>query len=339
MEVTNDPSPAPPSSTTESPRAPTPHQEGPPSPPTKKSFAAVAANGPPPAPWKQVPKKTKAPKKAPLFAADYTKVNREVVIELASPIPDTLTTDTILAAANMALSPTGIKMVLVRRTPQSNLVLTTSPNTPAALVEPYFESLAFALRPLQLDPTRIKINSRWSKFIIHNIPTNLGDDLTTGNAVASAIMESYPQIALCQIPRWLTTLDKRTMKAQSSMVLSFPGSHCAASLGLSSLMLFNRVCRLVEYFPSGPTTQCRTCNILGHHQSRCPSTGHCAVCAGPHLTGNHKCTSCNGGHKCTHPPIKCVNCLNSLGHKASDPACPARAKARLLAKPTAASAS
>lgn len=79
--------------------APTRSTPSPPQ-PAKKSFAAVAAAGPPPpAQWQQVPKKTKTPKKTPVFAAGYTKANREVVVELA-PISDTATNDTILLAAN-----------------------------------------------------------------------------------------------------------------------------------------------------------------------------------------------------------------------------------------------
>lgn len=217
------PPPLPPPPPTPAAGPPAPTRKPPSQPPNKKTFAAAAASGPPLPAWQPVPQKTKASKKAPLFVADNTKVDCEVVFELASPIPTTLSYDTILLTANQALSSTGIKMVLVRRTHQSNLVF-TSPNTPASLVEPYFETLAFTLRPLQLDPSSIRINSRWSQFIIHNIPTSLEDDLATGQAVASTITEGYVQITLCPIPHWLTTADKRTMKESSSMVLSFPGS-------------------------------------------------------------------------------------------------------------------
>lgn len=124
----------------------------------------------------QVHKKAKDLKKVSLFTTADTKVNREVVIELARPIPDTLTNDAGLLAANLAVSPTGSKMVLVCRTPQSNLVLTTSP-----LMEPSFEALLFAPRSLQLDPTGIRTNRYGSKFIIHNMLTNLDDDFSFGS--------------------------------------------------------------------------------------------------------------------------------------------------------------
>lgn len=79
---------------------------------------------------------------------------------------------------------TGIKMVLIDRASQPNLILKTSPTASAALVEPSYESLAFAFRLLGLAVTRIRTDSRWSEFIIHNIPTSLGDDFTTGKGVA-----------------------------------------------------------------------------------------------------------------------------------------------------------
>lgn len=58
----------------------------------------------------------------------------------------------------------------------------------------------------------------------------------------------------------------------------------------------------------------------------------CPLCASPHLTNTHKSQSSPGGHKCTHQFIKCVNYPNSVGHKAFDPVCPARANTQLLAK-------
>ncbi|KAL0630546.1 hypothetical protein Q9L58_010607 [Maublancomyces gigas] len=72
--------------------APAPKPAPPPPPPapkaTKPSFAAVAASGtaPPPNQWQIATKKAKKVRPEPLFKPDYTKVNRELIIELSSPI-------------------------------------------------------------------------------------------------------------------------------------------------------------------------------------------------------------------------------------------------------------
>lgn len=88
--------------------------------------------------------KAKASKKAPLITRGYIRVNREIVAELASLIPTTLTNDTVLTAANQAISSPGIKPVLASQSNQANILLTTSPSVSASSVEPYYESLAFA---------------------------------------------------------------------------------------------------------------------------------------------------------------------------------------------------
>src|SRR5260221_10807555 len=89
------------------------------------------------------------------------------------------------------------------------------------------------------------------------------------------------------------------------------------------------------YAESPRLTQCRNCQSSGHYQSLCRDDipPKCAVCAHPHLTNEHKCASCKGGPKCTHPPIRCANC--GQGHKAFDPACPSCSKLLLTSKPPA----
>lgn len=98
----------------------------------------TAGGGPPPQQWQQVPKTIKVSKKAPLVAVGYCNTMQQVVVELASPISPTASNDSILLAANKALSPTGIKMVLVGWTAHSTLILTTSPTSTAASAEQYY---------------------------------------------------------------------------------------------------------------------------------------------------------------------------------------------------------
>lgn len=82
--------------------------------------------------------------------------------------------------------------------------------------------------------------------------------------------------------------------------------------------------------PDLRTSQCHKCQGCGHHQETCTNTRRCGVCANSHLTSDDKCRSeaCNGGPKCTHTPIRRVNCptgQNTL-HKSMDWSCPAQAE-------------
>ncbi|KAL0630558.1 hypothetical protein Q9L58_010597, partial [Maublancomyces gigas] len=94
--------------------APAPTKPAPPPPPppapkaTKPSFAAVAASGPaaPSNQWQIATKKAKKVRPEPLFKPDYTKVNRELIIELSSPIPSGVSDYAIITAANKALAST-----------------------------------------------------------------------------------------------------------------------------------------------------------------------------------------------------------------------------------------
>lgn len=114
-------------------------------PPSKKSFAAIAAAGPKPAAWKEVTRKT--PKKAPLIVPGYPKINWEIIVELSSPFPTTLTNDAIRMAVNNILNPTGIKILLVDRTRGNNISMTTAPHTPASSVELYYNRSPLAFAP------------------------------------------------------------------------------------------------------------------------------------------------------------------------------------------------
>ncbi|KAL0631243.1 hypothetical protein Q9L58_009897 [Maublancomyces gigas] len=106
----------------------------PPSPPapkaTKPSFAAVAASGPaaPSNQWQIATKKAKKVRPEPLFKPHYTKVNRELIIDLSSPIPSCVSDYATITAANKALASTEVVICLARRTTRGNIILLTRLN-------------------------------------------------------------------------------------------------------------------------------------------------------------------------------------------------------------------
>jgi hypothetical protein len=177
--------------------------------------------------------------------------------------------------------------------------------------------------------TNITVNSKWTKLVIHNIPTNIGEGTAAGMKLAEELKTALPTITLAQIPRWLTTPEARANKSHSAMVISISGKHNLKTLGVTYVHLYNTPCKIKEYYSISASTQCKNCQQYGHPATRCLNPT-ASVCAGPHNSAKHPCTQPRcGGAKCTHPPIKCANCPHLPGHKSSDPSCLARAKARL----------
>jgi hypothetical protein len=215
-------------------------------------------------------------------------------------------------------------------TDKNNLVLQTSGKTKASHYTDYLNAIKMALEQgAGLEITSIDSEPRWSKFLLHGVPTYV-----SMMDVANSIQESYPgALKLAQTPRWLTTETKRqnSVKGISTVVLSIVGRHTLQSLGYQYLFICNNRCRLDKYLPYGPSSQCGKCCKLGHPTTMCRDENPtCGICGQPHTTRYHPCPApdCPAGGKCIHTPMHCVNCQSNL-HTSINPACPQREKARL----------
>ena len=103
-------------------------------------------------------------------------------------------------------------------------------------------------------------------------------------------------------------------KKASSVVFAVKGSKMAKQLligGLRTAGITYDVERLVN---AGPDSFCRACSRWGHVDAKCGSLKMpvCMLCAGSHLTKDHKCNvvgcKAKAGQNCTHNVNKCVNC-------------------------------
>lgn len=273
-------------------------------------------------------KQTTQPKAAPLNIPGYTTVNRELILKLSASVPYSLTNDAIQQAVNTALTFTIIKIVFVSRTRKANPSLFTNSDIEASLLKSYFESISFAPGPLRLEVSTIRINLRWSKFILRGVPTHVRKGPEAGLRVAAGIKETYPPIILCQSPRWLSRPATHQSKTQFLMVCVVPGNWTVFTFRIRSLILFHTSGRFEFYLTINSDTQCRKWQAFDHHEKRCELSPVCSICAAAHTFSSYKCIDvyCKGGYKCTHPPIKCANGLHSLGHKASHDTCPAHAR-------------
>jgi hypothetical protein len=275
-------------------------------------------------PFTTVSCKKKKPAPPPLIPKSLPRIEREIIITCdLSMVPDAerkefsdralrIFNTIIVRSAEIDLPP----FILARTNSNSKLVLMTNHTTPAAAYKPYLQ--LFTNKMERFTPTASEINTRWSKFLVHNIPTD-----ASPSVIREQIELTYPTLCLAQTPRWLVPTDRRTNKQASTLVIALLGAIDLKHLRTTTLTLCNRKCHITPYFSWTPDSHCHNCQGYGHHTKLCKAEKPtCAICAQQHSTKNHLCTipTCRASNSCTHPPLKCTAC--GAPHKATDPLCP-----------------
>jgi hypothetical protein len=281
-------------------------------------------------PFMTVTHKNKKPAPITIIPKALPRIEREVIITCGIHIPDTDTeyrakladhvlnrfNHTIRHSADITLPP----FILARVNSNNKLVLTTNPTTPATAYASYLPMLSAEIKSLQ--PTDPRINGCWSKFLVHNVPTN-----AKLPAVQAEIETTYPSLRLAQDPHWLVPKECRLNKNSSTLVFSLIGTIDLKRLGATSLAICNRMCRINAYFSWTPASHCNHCQGYGHHTKLCKADKPtCAMCTQQHATRDHSCPipTCHTGGAYIHPPFKCAS--YGAAHKANHPLCPVRVK-------------
>jgi hypothetical protein len=309
-------------------RAPTPAAPQPQKPLTDKiswaaHIAAAAENNE--QQFTTVSRKKKKTAPATIIPKALPRVEREIIIPTKCTYPPdkrqkwaTHALNKINAVIHSITEITLPLIPLARINSHNTIVLTTNPSTPASAYTPHMPIILDAIPTHK--PTSGNTNSRWTKFLVHNIPTD-----TPEATIKDMIELTYPTIELMQEPRWLIPTERRLNKQASTIVISLQGTLTLTNLGTKTLFIGNQRCRIIEYFSWTPTSQCRNCYGYGHHTKLCNAEKPtCGICAQQHNTKNHLCAipTCRAGNSCTHPPMKCAAC--GAPHKATDPLCPER---------------
>jgi hypothetical protein len=278
-------------------------------------------------PFTTVARKQKKPVPPTIIPKSLPRIEREIIISTDTIFPLAELTKWADYALNRfnwlihnTVEITQPPFALARINSHNKIVLTTNPAIPASAYTPYMPMLLNEIKSLK--PTAENTNSRWTKFLVHNIPTT-----TPTDQLKFLIEANYPTLQLMQEPRWLVPTERRLNKAASTIVISLQGALDLKRLGTNILVLANRKCRVTEYFSWTPTSHCRNCQGYGHHTKLCrEEKPTCAICAQQHNTKDHQCPipTCRAGKSCNHPPQKCAAC--GASHKATDPLCPVRIK-------------
>jgi len=112
-------------------------------------------------------------------------------------------------------------------------------------------------------------------------------------------------------------------KKASSVVFAVKGSKMAEKVLKGGLRAAGVKYDVEKFVNAGPDSFCGVCSRWGHVDVKCGSLKMpaCMLCAGRHLTKDHKCNvvgcKANAGQNCTHNVDKCVNCKRNHIAKAN----------------------
>lgn len=122
----------------------------------------------------------------------------------------------------------------------------------------------------------------------------------------------------------------RTTRDPSTVVIALLRNYSLNSLGVHILSVCITVSRLDIYrLYNAATTLCARCSQLSHSASGCSSTPSYDYCGADHPTYKYVYAAhlYSAGTRCTHPPVKFINCNND-NHASTDPAGSAKVRTR-----------
>ncbi|RPA76262.1 hypothetical protein BJ508DRAFT_191409, partial [Ascobolus immersus RN42] len=155
---------------------------------------------------------------------------------------------------------------------------------------------------------RIEPDNRWFKLLVHGVSVvDFGKEQGM-EYLRDEINCFNPKVQLASLPRWLLSDDRREGKAYSSVVIAFRTQE-EQNLANKGLYIHGIRKRTSTYYASRRSDQCSHCLKFGHVWQTCKNSPHCKYCAGPHLSTEHACKTCDvKGKSCAHNTPRCFNC-------------------------------
>jgi hypothetical protein len=208
----------------------------------------------------------------------------------------------------------GVLAAAIERSRRGNLVITLMPNVPAAEVlakEPEWASVFRAFPVLRTEESR-----PWLQLVAHGVPMR---DFTGSEAadLAAELKTFNPYLLFAGTPRWLTRPD--IGKQAGSIIFSVYTEEAKESALKYGIRVGGITASVEALRAFSATTQCRRCQGYSHDPLKCRARACCRLCAGPHLTKDHKCITCAASGLCQHVIVCCGNCRGS--HQANSTMC------------------
>jgi len=206
--------------------------------------------------------------------------------------------------------------------------------TPAATAEMliwYREIVIKAARKVDAGVVDIETSELWQKVKMHgvNFDRYLGKKMGGGlEKLRQELQAENEGVVLPLAISWIggpkdVQKKKAEGKKASTVVFAVKGSKMAENVLKGGLRAAGVKYDVEKFMNAGPDSFCGVCSRWGHVETKCGSLKMpgCMLCAGRHLTKDHKCNvvgcKANAGQNCTHNVDKCVNCKGNHIAKAN----------------------
>jgi len=202
----------------------------------------------------------------------------------------------------------------------------TIPGAATNMLIRYMEIVITAARKGDAGIVDIKTNELWERVKMHgvNFDRYLGNKTQRGlEKLRQELQAENKGVVLPLTISWIggpkdVQKKKRDGKKASSVVFAVKGSKMAEKVLKGGLRVAGVKYDVERFMTAGPDSFCAVCTRWGHVEAKCGALKMpvCMLCAGRHLTKDHKCNvvgcQANAGQNCNHDVDKCVNCK---GHR------------------------
>lgn len=205
--------------------------------------------------------------------------------------------------ATTAKTPKPVVASITKSHGKQNIILTTTEDFDADFLNKHKE----VWKPLFKFTREQKIEN-WAQIVAHGVPFEpvfLGED---GATALKDEIETFNDISVVGRVRWLSKARRENQRSGSIVFAVASEEIRSAILKRHRITIAGGTAAVVKYLPATPSAQCGRCQRFGHATDSCRRTA-CRLCAAPHKTGEHQCSSCNTiGRPCEHTVAKCINC-------------------------------
>jgi len=207
----------------------------------------------------------------------------------------------------------------------------TTPTATAEMLIRYREIVIKAARKVDAGIVDIETVELWEKVKMHGVNFDRYLGKKTGGGLEKLRHEIQAENEGVVLPLAISWIggpkDVQKKKAEgkkaSSVVFAVKGSKMAEKVLKGGLRAAGMKFDVEKFINAGPDSFCGVCSRWGHVEAKCGSLKMpaCMLCAGRHLTKDHKCNvvgcKANAGQNCAHNVDKCVNCKGNHIAKAN----------------------
>jgi len=224
-----------------------------------------------------------------------------------------------------------VRIQEVMKNTQRCLSTITTPGATAEMLIWYREIVIKVARQVDAGIVDIETNELWERVKMHDVNFDRYLGKKTGGGLEMLRQELQAENEGMVLPlaiNWIggpkdVQKKKAEGKKASSVVSALKGRKMTEKVLKGGLRAAGIKYDVEKFVNAGPDSLCGVCSRWGHVAAKCGSLKMpaCMLCAGRHLTKDHKCIvvgcKANAGQNCTHNVDKCVNCKGNHIAKAN----------------------